>query len=125
MNREGTLKALLVFLGLLFSATVYPLILFLWQAPSLAMMLGLYVTLGVFLLLAARDPSAHRSLLAFTAWSSFAHGDDRAIASYARRADALLIGSALLVVIGLALVALAPARESKQLTSAAPPADLN
>jgi len=73
MNREGTLKALLVFLGLLFSATVYPLILFLWQAPSLAMMLGLYVTLGVFLLLAARDPSAHRSLLAFTAWSSFAH----------------------------------------------------
>src|SRR2546430_13133796 len=37
------------------------------------MMLSLYVTLGVFLLIAARNASAHRSLIAFTAWSSFAH----------------------------------------------------
>src|SRR5213594_3005284 len=37
------------------------------------MMLSLYVTLGVFLLIAARNPSAHRSIIAFTAWSSFAH----------------------------------------------------
>jgi hypothetical protein len=36
-------------------------------------MLSLYVTLGIFLLLAARNPSANRSLVAFTAWSSFAH----------------------------------------------------
>jgi hypothetical protein len=37
------------------------------------MMMSLYATLGVFLLLAARNPSEHRSLIAFTAWSSFAH----------------------------------------------------
>jgi hypothetical protein len=40
---------------------------------SLAMMLSVYVTLDIFLLLAARDPSANRSLIAFTAWSSFVH----------------------------------------------------
>jgi hypothetical protein len=44
---------------------------FVRQEPALAMMLSLYVTLGIFLLLAARDPSAHRSLIAFTAWSAF------------------------------------------------------
>ena len=46
---------------------------FVKQEPALAMMLSLYVTLGIFLLLAARNPSANRSLIAFTAWSSFAH----------------------------------------------------
>src|SRR2546430_3113097 len=37
------------------------------RAPALAMMLSLYVTLGVFLLLASRNPSAHSSLILFTA----------------------------------------------------------
>ena len=49
----------------------------------MAMMLSLYFTLGIFLLLAARDPSANRSLIAFTAWSSFAH----AAVMLKRRAD--------------------------------------
>jgi hypothetical protein len=40
----------------------------------LYMILVVYATLGVFLLLAARNPSAYRSLLLFTAWSSAAHG---------------------------------------------------
>jgi hypothetical protein len=37
------------------------------------MMLSLYVALGIFLLIAVRNPSAHRSLIAFAAWSSYAH----------------------------------------------------
>jgi hypothetical protein len=37
------------------------------------MMFSVYVTLGIFLLLAVRNPSASRSLIAFTAWSSLAH----------------------------------------------------
>ncbi len=37
------------------------------------MMLSVYATLGIFLLPAPRAPSANRSLIAFTAWSSFAH----------------------------------------------------
>jgi hypothetical protein len=73
MRRERALKVVLVSVGLLFSAAVYPLMMMVKQDPALAMMVSLYVTLGIFLLLAARNPSAHRSLIALTAWSSFAH----------------------------------------------------
>jgi len=38
------------------------------------MIVGIYATLGVFLLLAARDPLAHRSLIWFAVWSSVVHG---------------------------------------------------
>ena len=38
------------------------------------MILGIYATLGVFLLIASRDPLAHRSLIWFTVWSSLVHG---------------------------------------------------
>jgi len=37
------------------------------------MLLGVYATLGVFLILAAKDPLAHRSLINFTIWSSVVH----------------------------------------------------
>src|SRR6476619_1361615 len=40
----------------------------------LQMILGVYATLGVFLLIASRDPLAHRSLIWFTVWSSVVHG---------------------------------------------------
>jgi tryptophan-rich sensory protein len=73
MKRERVLKVVLVLVGLLFTAMVYPLVLFVKQDPALAMMMSLYVTLGIFLIMAARSPSENRSLIAFTAWSSFAH----------------------------------------------------
>ncbi len=38
------------------------------------MIVGIYATLGIFLLWAARNPQAHRSLIWFTVWSSFVHG---------------------------------------------------
>ena len=119
MRRERALKIVLVLVGLLFLALVYPLIMFVRQEPALAMMLSVYVTLGIFLLLAARDPSANRSLIAFTAWSSFAHAilmAGQAFASLIARGE--LIGSVVLVVIGIALIALAP-RKSVERTSAA------
>ncbi len=37
------------------------------------MIVGLYVTLGAFLIRAARDPLAHRSLIRFAVWSSLVH----------------------------------------------------
>jgi hypothetical protein len=37
------------------------------------MILGVYATLGIFLILASRDPLAHRSLIWFTVWSSVVH----------------------------------------------------
>jgi len=113
MRRERALKIVLVLVGLLFCAAVYPLILMMKQDPALAMMMSLYATLGVFLVLASSDPSAHRSLIAFTAWSSFAHAGLMSIQALlnmiARRE---LIGSAVFAVIGIALIALAPAKKS-------------
>lgn len=73
MRRERTLKIVLFVVGLLFCAGLYPLVVMAKQEPALAMMMSLYLALGIFWLLASRDPSAHRSLIAFTAWSSFAH----------------------------------------------------
>ena len=37
------------------------------------MILGVYATLGVFLLIASRNPLRHRSLIWFTVWSSVVH----------------------------------------------------
>src|SRR6266568_3183868 len=105
MNRERALKVVLVLVGLLFLAGVYPIVMYLWrpgnESPGDAMMLSLYVTLGVFLLLAARNPSANRSLIAFTAWSSFAHGAVMAVLAFqiaSERRD-LLIAVAVLAFI--------------------------
>jgi hypothetical protein len=95
--------------GMLFFAAIYPLMLMVKQDPALAMMMSLYVTLGVFLLLASRNPSAHRSLIAFTAWSSFAHASImtvQAFLSFIARRE--LLGVATFVAIGVALIALAP-----------------
>jgi hypothetical protein len=46
------------------------------------MIVGLYVVWGVFLLLAARNPAEHRSLIAFTAWASLVHGLVMAVQAY-------------------------------------------
>ena len=120
MRREGALKIVLVVVGLIFSALIYPLTMFMRQDPALAMMMSLYVTLGIFLLLAARDPSANRSLIAFTAWSSFAHAvlmAGQAFANLIERGE--LIGSVVLVVIGIAFIALAPRKQPVEKPSAA------
>ena len=74
------------------------------------MMMGLYFALGIFLLLAVRHPSAHRSLIAFAAWSSFAHAvimSGLGCEMPSERAG-FLGGSAVLVVIGILLLVLAP-----------------
>jgi hypothetical protein len=119
MKRERVLKIVLVVLGLLFCAAVYPLMLMAKQDPALAMMMSLYATLGVFLLLASRNPPAHRSLIAFAAWSSLAHASVMAVQAYlgliARRE---LLGVATFVVIGVALTALAPTKQAAERTVA-------
>src|SRR5438552_8140897 len=124
MWRERVLKIVLVLVGLLFLAGVYPIVMYLWrpgnESPGDAMMLSLYVTLGVFLLLAARNPSANRSLIAFTAWSSFAHAALMAVQAFlnliARRE---LVGVVVFILIGVALIVLAPGRQSGEQRSAA------
>ena len=113
MWQERALKVVLVLVGLVFLALVYPLAIFLRQEPALAMMLSVYVTLGIFLLLAARNPSANRSLIAFTAWSSFAHGAVMAVQAFQNMIERReLFGVAALALIGVALIVLAPAKRS-------------
>jgi hypothetical protein len=82
MKRELALKVVLVLVGLIFLLGVYPLMMFLWpngwrwqpnQPEYEQMILGVYATLGIFLLLASRNPAGNRSLIAFTAWSSLVH----------------------------------------------------
>jgi len=48
----------------------------------LQMILGVYATLGVFLMLAARDPLANRSLIWFGVWSSIVHGAIMAVQAF-------------------------------------------
>ena len=76
------LRIALIAVGLVFVVGIYPLTI-LWpagwawhhtgQSMYLQMILGVYATLGVFLILAARDPLAHRSLIWFAVWSSVVH----------------------------------------------------
>ena|ERR1700676_1182285 len=124
MNREKALKVVMVVVGLLFVAAIYPIMMSLLH-PSLSnaadtMMGSLYFTLGVFLLLAARKPSAHRSLIAFTAWSSFAHATVMSILAFHIPSEqtGFWIASAVLVVIGVALLALSPPKQSLEQVSA-------
>ena len=120
MRRERALKVVLVVVGLLFCAGVYPLMLMAKQDPALAMMMSLYATLGVFLLLASRNPSAHRSLIAFAAWSSIAHATVMSVQAYLSFiARSELIGSAVFIAIGIALIVLAPAKQPVEKATAA------
>lgn len=120
MWRERVLKIVLVLVGLLFTAGVYPLIGGLLHPADSdtgdTMMLSLYVALGIFLLVAVRNPSAHRSLIAFAAWSSFAHAVVMSLLGLeiASERTGFLVGSALLVAIGAALIVLGPRRRSGQ-----------
>ena len=120
--RERALKVVLVLVGVLFLAGVYPTLASVWRGEidGDTMMLSLYVTLGVFLLLAVRNPSAHRTLIAFTAWSSFAHGAVMAALAYQNTSERreLLIAVAVLALIGASLIALAPAKQAMAAPSA-------
>src|ERR1700680_2450693 len=120
MIRERALKVALVWVALLFSAGIYPMTIFFWSEAAVAMMLSLYVTLGICLLIAARNPSANRSLIAFTAWSCFAHAGVMAGTAFSKggyRGD--VWGVAVLGIIGVALIVLAPAKQSGERVSAA------
>jgi len=125
MNRERVLKVVLVLVGLLFSAGIYPLMMSLWKMNKSDygddMMLSLYFTLGIFLLMAVRNPSANRSLIGFAAWSSFAHGAVMAVLAVhiASERGGLLTAVAVLVIIGVALIALAPEKPSREPAHAA------
>ncbi len=77
------LKAALYIIGVIFIVGVPAMMIWIWPAgwgwtppqhEYEQMIMGVYATLGVFLILAAKDPMAHASLIWFTIWSSIVHG---------------------------------------------------
>ena len=81
-DRIKYLRVAVLLVGLIFLVGIYPLTI-IWpsgwswhtgRSEYLQMILGIYATLGVFLMIASRDPLAHRSLIWFTVWSSVVHG---------------------------------------------------
>jgi hypothetical protein len=87
-TRLRFLRIALVVFGLIFLVGVYPLMMSLWpsgwrwqpnQPEYEQMILGVYATLGVFLLIASRNPLEHRSLIWFTVWSSLVHAGIMAV----------------------------------------------
>lgn len=91
--RVKYLQIALVVIGLTFIVGVWPLTVvwpsgWAWHGEGrseyLEMILGIYATLGVFLLIAARNPLRHTSLIWFTVWSSIVHGGIMAIQSLSK-----------------------------------------
>jgi hypothetical protein len=90
-DRVKYLRIALLVVGVIFIVGIYPLTI-LWpsgwswntgQSEYLQMILGIYATLGVFLVMASRNPLAHRSLIWFTVWSSIVHAGIMAAQSVA------------------------------------------
>jgi hypothetical protein len=94
--RQKLLRPTLIAFGLVFLLGVYPLTV-LWpsgwvwhhgRSEYLEMIIAIYATLGIFLILAAREPAQHLSLISFTIWSSVAHGAVMGVQSLSNAAHA-------------------------------------
>jgi hypothetical protein len=92
MSRAQLLRYALVVFGVVF-LLVYPLAIvwpsgWAWhegapyESDYFMMIVGVYATLGVFLILASRDPAANRSLIMFTIVSSLVHAGIMAVQSF-------------------------------------------
>ncbi len=82
MTQDKPLRIALLIVGLIFLVGLLPLTIvwpagFMWeprQSEYEQMIIGVYAVLGIFLIIASRDPAANRSLIWFTVWSSLIHG---------------------------------------------------
>ncbi len=112
------LRPVLIAIGLVFIFGIW-LLMRIWpsgwqwspnQAEYEQMIMGVYATLGVFLILAARAPQLHRSLILFAAWSSLVHAAIMAVQAFRDTAErGHLIGDVpALAIIGIVLLMLAP-----------------
>ena len=81
MKRERLTRIVLVIVGLLNLAIIYPLFMDLWHSGWLEqknevepMFLSFFIPIGASLLVAAMRPSEHRSMIALAAWLHISHG---------------------------------------------------
>jgi len=126
MKDEQRMKYLRIFLiifGIIMVFGLYPLMNWIWlsgwaweprQYEYEQMIVGIYATLGVFLLIASRNPLAHKSLIWFTVWSSGVHAAIMAIQAIVDPTERIhLVGDVLaLFVVTVVLGTLMP-REKK------------
>jgi hypothetical protein len=129
--RLRILRVALVLFGLIFLIGVYPLMMSWWpsgwrwepnQPEYEQMILGVYATLGVFLLIASRDPLRNRSLIWFAVWSSLVHGGIMAVQAMNMPAEhGHLVGDVpALVLVAVVLAVLMPrGAEAEKALSAA------
>jgi len=113
-NRERTLKIILVVLGILqFGTSAFSMVQAIGRLPrsiTTPMLESVLMTLGVFLVLAARNPPAHRSLILYGGWANIAHGAVMALMAIpvATQRLELLIPAALAGAGGALLLMFAP-----------------
>jgi hypothetical protein len=90
-DRIKYLRVVLLVVGLFLIFGLWPLTIiwpsgWAWHLEGrsyyLEMIIGIYATLGVFLVLASRNPLAHLSLIWFAVWSSVVHGSTMAVQSF-------------------------------------------
>src|SRR5580704_10842615 len=115
-TRMRCLKVALVLCGAIFLFGLYPLMIawpsgWRWnpsQTEYEQMIVGVYATLGVFLIIASRNPLQHRSLIWFTVWSSIVHGGIMAVQAMSMPAEhGHLLGDVpALVLVALVIAAL-------------------
>ena len=121
-NRIKYLRIALVIVGLIFVFGIWPLTVvwpagWSWHAEGrsyyLEMILAIYATLGVFLIFAARDPLANRSLIWFTVWSSIVHGAVMGVQSFGGGHMGHLCGDVLALFAVAVVLALLTPRQAK------------
>lgn len=117
-DRQRFLRIALIVIGLIFIFGIYPLGIvwpsgWTWghgHSHYLMMIVGVYATLGVFLIMASRDPDANRSIIWFTIWSSVVHGAIMAVQSLSDPMERghLIADVPALVIIAIVLAVLMP-----------------
>jgi len=119
VKRERLTRIVLVIVGLINLAQIYFLYKDLWHSSWLLvrkneidpMFLSFFIPVGVFLLMAARRPSDHRSMIALAAWWSISHGTVMAIQTVEARMHGVQRGFTdvvIFIVMGSVLLALLP-----------------
>ncbi len=118
------LKIALILIGAFCIVGVYPLSIYwpsgwTWHTDGpdlyLQMIIGIYATLGVFLIIAARHPLEHLSIIWFMVWSSIVHGGIMAVQSlvYPQHRGHLLGDVPVLFIAAVVLALLTPRGKSK------------
>ncbi len=116
-NRLKYLRIALILVGITFLVGIY-LLMIVWpsgwtwhtgHSDYPMMIVGIYATLGVFLLLAARNPLNHLTLIWFTVWSSVVHGAIIAVQALAPNSHGHLMGDVpALFIVAAVLAVLTP-----------------